>query len=387
MKSILYVYLADIESSSGITNKVNGICEAFEKNSFSWMLFTLSSKAEKIGLVSKNKYVLPSSYFEKKTELYSELDKFIKSQTVFDIYFLRYPFASKELFYFMEKNPFKVIIEHNTKEISEIRFSNSNSWIKKFKIRPTPSYVKLLIDVYWKPLFTEYYYGKKILGLAKMGVAVTQEIAKYEMSRNKSYKCVLLSNGVDVKRVPFYKRVLKEGEVVNIIMLVSSSSNWHGVDLIVKSFNKYKNNTIHLYLIGKISEKDQQEISLNRNITSTGFLTSSEFDIYLKSAHLGLGSFGIFRKKLKEATTLKVREYLASGLPVFLGHIDSDIEQSEELKKYARCMDIEKADIDWNTVYKWAVTLYKEEDINEKIRNIAFEQLDFGHYVNVLKSL
>ena len=36
----------------------------------------------------------------------------------------------------------------------------------------------------------------------------------------------------------------------------------------------------------------------------------------------GLSSFALAEKGMKVATTLKVREYLASGLPVISGHID-----------------------------------------------------------------
>jgi hypothetical protein len=42
--------------------------------------------------------------------------------------------------------------------------------------------------------------------------------------------------------------------------------------------------------------------------------------------HIGLGSFALQRKALNDASTLKMREYGARGLPVVYGHLDNDYE-------------------------------------------------------------
>jgi len=45
---------------------------------------------------------------------------------------------------------------------------------------------------------------------------------------------------------------------------------------------------------------------------------------YVKRADVAIGALATYRKGMKETSTLKVREYLAYGLPVILDHHDPD---------------------------------------------------------------
>ena len=46
----------------------------------------------------------------------------------------------------------------------------------------------------------------------------------------------------------------------------------------------------------------------------------------LASADVGIGTLGLHRKSMDEASPLKVREYLAVGLPVLYGYRDPDAD-------------------------------------------------------------
>jgi hypothetical protein len=47
----------------------------------------------------------------------------------------------------------------------------------------------------------------------------------------------------------------------------------------------------------------------------------------LARADVAIGSLGLYRAKLQEASTLKVREYLARGIPTILGYRDTDFPE------------------------------------------------------------
>lgn len=384
VKKLLYVYVGNYEEKSGVVNKLSGLFLALEKKGVEWTLFTGAASITEKRNISKNIYALPVNYLKRLSDFYLELHLFIKSNPVYDVYFLRYPLASKQLLCFLKKYPQKFILEHNTIEIAEIKHK-AKEWVKKYKIRPTPSYLKLLFNTLLKPVFIETYYGKKVLQLAKGGVAVTEEIAKHEKSRYLNYKCNTLPNGIDVMGIKFYKRKFADGDVLNLILLVNCAVDWHGIDLVLASFNMYKGNRIRLTLIGELNDKVRLLSQENKNVRATGFLSANEFEVYMQAAHLGLGSFALFRKNLEEASTLKIREYLASGLPVFLGHTDTDIEQSP-LKKYSFKIDIRTQPIDWDSIYQWAVKLYTKSNLNEDIRSEAFKQIDFSKKVELLMS-
>lgn len=382
MKRVLYIFLGDFDTKSGVTNKLKGLLSALDEKNTEWVLFTVSAGVMEPGYTSRNQYSLPLRYEADLSGFYAQLDNFIRSNPAFDIYFFRYPAASRALVKFLKAHPGKLVFEHNTKELPEIKESGL-FWVRKYKARLSPSYFKLLMKSLIRPVFNEAIYGRQALKLAKKGVAVTHEIARYEMNRCKSYSCTVLSNGIDVRKTEGYVRELRNGDVLNLIMLVSYNTGWHGVDLVVESLNRYKGSKIRLYLIGHIKEELIAEAKKNKNIILTGFLSAKEFEAYIRKAHLGIGSLALFRINMEEASTLKVREYLATGLPVCLGYTDTDIEASPGLKTRSLVINAKEA-IDWDQVYDWTVNLYKEENLNTILREEAFRQLDFSNKAQIL---
>ena len=81
----------------------------------------------------------------------------------------------------------------------------------------------------------------------------------------------------------------------------------------------------YIHLIGNLTEEQEKIISqLNtENIVVHGSLSTSEYFRIASKCDIGIGSLALFRKNLNEASTLKVREMLAMGLPVYSGHKDS----------------------------------------------------------------
>lgn len=376
-KRILYIFFGDIEQAYGLTKKIKGLISEFQKKDLDWNLFALSSKVDEVGFRTENEYLLPFKYKKDKAKLFAELDKFLNNNEDYEICYFRYPGANKELVDFLKKHPNKIIFEHNTKEVPELA-NKGKIWVKKYPFRLSPSYFKLIMNSYYKPLNIESRFGKKALELAKKGVAVTDEIARYEESRSPKYKCSVISNGIAVDKVPFKQREFKKGDTLNILLLVAHDVDWHGVDIILESFAKYKNDNIKIFFVGKFEEQQKRLAEKNKNVLLKGYLSAKEFDDCLRNSHVGLGSFALFRKELEEASTLKVREYLASGLPVFFGHKDTDIEASESLNFFCLDIDVRKQEINWDNVYSWAVNLYKEENLNQKIRDEAKKQIDFS---------
>ena len=86
-----------------------------------------------------------------------------------------------------------------------------------------------------------------------------------------------------------------------------------------------------LHLVGfltddQLEQVDELNTSAGREVIVVhGKLFGTELDALLSKADVGLASFGLFRIGLHEGCTLKVREYLASGLPVYSNHVDSSL--------------------------------------------------------------
>ena len=65
------------------------------------------------------------------------------------------------------------------------------------------------------------------------------------------------------------------------------------------------------------------------NVVCHGFLPPPECEPLLAGADVGLGTLALHRKHMNEACALKVRRYLARGLPVIIGHRDTDFLAAE----------------------------------------------------------
>src|SRR5581483_6100961 len=60
------------------------------------------------------------------------------------------------------------------------------------------------------------------------------------------------------------------------------------------------------------------------NVTCHGYLGEEAYRAILARADVGVGTLALHRLGMNEACPLKVRRYLAHGLPVILGHEDTD---------------------------------------------------------------
>ena len=66
------------------------------------------------------------------------------------------------------------------------------------------------------------------------------------------------------------------------------------------------------------------------NVMFHGSLLRSRYEPLARAATFALGTFGLYRKSMHEACPLKVREYLALGLPVLAAYRDTDVPPEAE---------------------------------------------------------
>lgn len=60
------------------------------------------------------------------------------------------------------------------------------------------------------------------------------------------------------------------------------------------------------------------------NIEFHGVLPRSSYQTLMSRADVAIGTLGMHRKDMEEASPLKVREYLAYGIPTIIGYRDTD---------------------------------------------------------------
>src|SRR5690554_4362204 len=155
-------------------------------------------------------------------------------------------------------------------------------------------------------------------------IAVTEEIRAYELRRvtNQRWSFVY-PNGVIWEKEEGQDRKHEGNSTVipQILFVASTFVPWHGLDLLLDDIETHREKFV-LHLVGRLAPLDEYRARKDPRIINHGVLTQGEIRNLYKQCSIGLSSFALERKGMQEACTLKVREYLSVGLPVYSGHTD-----------------------------------------------------------------
>ncbi|MFT6155866.1 MAG: glycosyltransferase involved in cell wall biosynthesis [Neolewinella sp.] len=150
-------------------------------------------------------------------------------------------------------------------------------------------------------------------------VGVTDEIICYERQRasQPSKTAFLYPNGIASSA--FLPALDLRDNTPEIIFVASYFMPWHGLDLLLKSMITDDTPCV-LHLVGSMSEGDLAMAEKDSRIVVHGVKRKKEIADIAGRCWGGLSSFALNRNNMSEACTLKVREYLALGLPVYAGY-------------------------------------------------------------------
>lgn len=162
--------------------------------------------------------------------------------------------------------------------------------------------------------------GPPSIRRARGVIAVTPEIGDYETGRAciPSQTSLLFPNGV------LYSGRLAEdgrGDVIELLFVASSFVPWHGLDLLLDAMQESSERYI-LHVVGRVSSMDEVRAKSDSRIMLHGVLDHAAILAVASRCHIGIASLALFRKGMTQACTLKVREYLMLGLPVYAGYND-----------------------------------------------------------------
>lgn len=237
------------------------------------------------------------SWIEYRKAYYSWLES--KDKEV-DCYILRYSAYDPFQYLFIQNSNKPVYLVHHTKELDELKTLGIKGKIL--------SYIDKI-------------FGNKSIKVAKGIIGVTNEIIEYERLRigDLSKKGILYSNGIKIKTNELKDRRIND--IPEILFVASYFYDWHGLDLLIDAVKKNNQNFV-IHIVGKVNDVDYAELLKNKKFKYHGVLSHDEILTITEQCWIGLGSLALFRKNMNQACTLKVREYLAMGLPVYSGYND-----------------------------------------------------------------
>jgi hypothetical protein len=152
-------------------------------------------------------------------------------------------------------------------------------------------------------------------------VFVTHELSRLPQFASFGRPFAVIGNGITLDAVQ--RAAAPRNDRPRLVFLGTPGQTWHGVDGVLRLAQRFPDWVIDL--IG-ISVRDVAD-PLPANVTAHGFLDAHRYFPILSAADVAIGSLALHRIGINEASPLKVREYLASGLPTIIGYRDTDFDR------------------------------------------------------------
>jgi glycosyltransferase involved in cell wall biosynthesis len=196
-----------------------------------------------------------------------------------------------------------------------------------FKIAPVvletnsddrPEYRQRGFFFHWLNLFTR----NLTIGPACGIIVPSHELETVLLPKRDKPVCVI-SNGMDIKDIDPLPPTQNTNPVITLV--ASPGMDWHGVDKLVKLAETYPDITVNI--VG-YSLKDLDN-PIPANVCLHGFLSRQGVREVMLNTDITCGTLALHRKKMNEASPLKVRESLAYGIPVIIAYHDTDLHDTQ----------------------------------------------------------
>lgn len=362
---ILYVTASDINAKGGDIDHVLAISKGLAKlgNKVHLIVCSSSDNRNEITVDNFKQYIVPVkelSVLNKILKLARFALDFIKKNKV-DILYLR-TFPLDFLLFTRHLNKYKIpyVCELNTITCNEYKSRGQ----------------------YLKGKVFEFFEGITIRNSDGI-LPVTDEIARWaEKIGGMSKPFYIACNGVDVDKInprKTYHEIRKDlgvSDNMPVLAMAGFSRPWHGFDRAIALLSKLKT-PAELWLVGADTDEIKGEVEsiaakfgVSDLIRVFPWLNHSDLVDIISAADIGLGSLAFDRKGMTEAQSLKVRFYIALGLPVLINLYDPKVDGSLPFVSYIPSTEPE-------SLAKGIDKLVRTSHDRNKIREFAKDHLSW----------
>jgi hypothetical protein len=286
-------------------------------------------------------------------------EKLLKDIDTFnpDIVYMRYTFWNKTFYKILKK--YKVIVELNSLDLPELLLNLK----KKKGIKEIVYYLlfKLLRN--------------NVLSNVDGIVSVTYEIMEHPIYKKFNKKSVCVPNSILLNRYEVNKIENNKNEKISLFFMGTPNQPWHGIDFIVKMAENLPQYNFHI--VGMKGDN-------RKNLFWHGYLKKEEYLEILKKCHICIGTLALYRKNMKEACPLKVREYLAYGYPIIIGYEDTSLK-NKFLPDWVLKIDT-KYELDYDKIKNF-IEKNKNKVINHDIVNFIDSQIVEKKRINFIEKI
>lgn len=260
------------------------------------------------------------------------------------------------------------------------------------KLKKNYSKVKIVIEVPTYPYDKEQFSSLKQLPIYIKDKYFREKIYKY-VDRIVTYtndneifhvQTVKIQNGIDIEQFPVIVPRDRDDEIH--LLAVAALQSYHGYERVIIGLKNYYahggQRDVMFYIVGTGPEEKKlraivKKERLENRVIFFGKKIGDELTEICNKADIGMGSFGFYKIGLEIASSLKLREYLARGLPI-IGGSKQDLFSEETFPYYLEFsndntpLDIEKIVNFYDSVYN---SSEKQETVIMNIRKYAEENV------------
>jgi glycosyltransferase involved in cell wall biosynthesis len=168
-----------------------------------------------------------------------------------------------------------------------------------------------------------------LLRQARGVIFVTSELQRSPSFAAYQGASVVITNGIQLSEYPIVPAPANPRP--RLVFVGTSGQIWQGMDKVVQLAGLEPGWDFDI--IGARMEQDKAggAGATPANVRWHGPLDHSSALGVMAGADIGIGTLALHRKAMNEACALKLREYLAMGLPVIYGNEDADVDAVPEL--------------------------------------------------------
>jgi len=225
---------------------------------------------------------------------------------------------------------------------------------------------------------TERLSSRRCMNLYDGLIAMTHEIARSEQDHGYCRgSMAVIPNGIDVASVPSTGFARFDGPTLRLVMLYGAAAPWHGMDRIVDAIARYQGGTrLEFHLVGPRLPLALR--SRRHYLVQHGLLHGQPLDDLLSTMHLAVSTLGLHRKGMREAASLKTRDYAARGLPFVYAYADPAVPEDFPL---ALRLPGGEAPLSLEQILDFATALSglgEARETSRRLRDHAWQTMDWG---------
>jgi glycosyltransferase involved in cell wall biosynthesis len=291
---IAYFAQWDVSKESGVLKKIAGQMNYWQDKGHKVKLFALSPSAikwegmEDIPIEIVKGDGIPD-YIFKPTKLFQKMRGWQP-----DLVYLRFSMYFPGLKYLIMSVP--TVVEINSNKLIEYRRNHSYFF-------------------YLYHVLTRNFIYANVRGFT----CITKETS--DLYRNYNHPVFVIPNGIDLDQFPQLPPTNNSNP--RLVFIGAPNQSWYGVDKMIWLAHQHPDWDFDL--IGLNS--DQIIGQVPENVTAHGYLNRVEYQSIMASSDIALGSLALERNNMNEGSTIKVREYLAYGIPSIIGYKDADFPE------------------------------------------------------------